>query len=206
VQRALAAGQISPAELLEHCLARMPDAQRSGAFVTIDENGARRAAAALGRRQRGPLYGIPCAVKDLVDVAGLPTAAGRASGPVAREDAPIVAMLRAAGAVIVGKTRTDELGLATFTPGTHGPHDPGRTVAAPAADRPSRWHSARPSWPSRPTPRAAHAYRQRPAASPACARQPEACRAAVPCRSQRASTGSGSSPPTAQTSISPGGS
>jgi aspartyl-tRNA(Asn)/glutamyl-tRNA(Gln) amidotransferase subunit A len=128
VQGALAADQISPSELLERCLARMPEAQRSGAFVMIDENGARKAAATLDRRRRGPLYGIPCAVKDLVDVAGLPTAAGRASGPVAREDAPIVRMLRAAGAIIVGKTRTDELGLATFTPGTYDPHDPGRSV------------------------------------------------------------------------------
>jgi len=128
VQRALAADQISPPELLERCLARMPEAQRSGAFVTIDENGARKAAAALDPRRRGALYGIPCAVKDLVDVDGLPTAAGRTSGPVAREDAPIVSMLRAAGAIIVGKTRTDELGLATFTPGTHDPHDPGRSI------------------------------------------------------------------------------
>jgi len=131
VRRALATGQISPTELLERCLARMPEAQQSGAFVVIDEAGARRAAAAQAAVEpdrRGPLSGIPCAVKDLVDVAGLPTAAGRPAGPVAPEDAPIVRMLRTAGAVIVGKTRTDELGLATFTPGTRDPRDPARTV------------------------------------------------------------------------------
>jgi aspartyl-tRNA(Asn)/glutamyl-tRNA(Gln) amidotransferase subunit A len=82
----------------------------------------------LPRAPRGPLHGVPCAVKDLVDVAGLPTAAGRASGPVAAADAPLVARLRDAGAIIVGKTRTDELGLGTLTPGAVDPDDPDRSV------------------------------------------------------------------------------
>jgi aspartyl-tRNA(Asn)/glutamyl-tRNA(Gln) amidotransferase subunit A len=127
-QRAIEAGELSPGELLECCLARIPDAQRSGAFVVVDESGARRAAARLPRRPRGPLHGVPCAVKDLVDVAGLPTAAGRASGTVAVADAPIVRRLRDAGAIIVGKTRTDELGLGTLTPGACDPREPGRSV------------------------------------------------------------------------------
>lgn len=128
LQAALASGTLSPREALEQCLARLPSALSCGAFVAVDEAGARRAAARLDPRRRGPLYGVPCAVKDLVDVAGLPTARGRRSARVASADAPLVARLRAAGALIMGKTRTDELGLGTLTPGTRDPRDPRRSV------------------------------------------------------------------------------
>jgi aspartyl-tRNA(Asn)/glutamyl-tRNA(Gln) amidotransferase subunit A len=63
-------------------------------------------------RPLGPLDGVPCTVKDLVDVAGLPTRRGSRltdPGPVA-EDAPSVVGLKAAGAVIIGKTTTTEFG------------------------------------------------------------------------------------------------
>ena len=70
---------------------------------------------------------MPVAVKDLIDVAGLPTALGRSEGRVAERDAAIVARLREAGAVIVGKTRTDELGLGALTPGASDPRDAGRS-------------------------------------------------------------------------------
>ena len=105
----------------------MGDAQAHGAFVVVDEDGARRAAAALPRHPQGPLHGIPVAVKDLIDVAGLPTALGRSAGRVADRDAAIVARLREAGAVIVGKTRTDELGLGALTPGASDPRDAARS-------------------------------------------------------------------------------
>jgi Asp-tRNA(Asn)/Glu-tRNA(Gln) amidotransferase A subunit family amidase len=127
VSRLLAAGDTSPLEVLNACLSRIPTAQEHGAFVHIDEDGARRAAEALPRGPQGPLHGIPVAVKDLIDVAGLPTALGRRQGRVADRDAAIVARLREQGAVIVGKTRTDELGLGALTPGASDPRDARRS-------------------------------------------------------------------------------
>jgi aspartyl-tRNA(Asn)/glutamyl-tRNA(Gln) amidotransferase subunit A len=64
-----------------------------------------------GGRLRGPLHGIPVAVKDVIDVAGLPTRANspsRAGIAPATADATVVAHLRAAGAIILGKVHTTE--------------------------------------------------------------------------------------------------
>jgi Asp-tRNA(Asn)/Glu-tRNA(Gln) amidotransferase A subunit family amidase len=127
VSRLLAAGDTSPLEVLDACLSNLDHAQEHGAFVHIDEDGARRAAEALPRHPRGPLHGIPVAVKDLIDVAGLPTALGRSKGRMAEKDAAIVARVREQGAVIVGKTRTDELGLGALTPGASDPRDSRRS-------------------------------------------------------------------------------
>jgi Asp-tRNA(Asn)/Glu-tRNA(Gln) amidotransferase A subunit family amidase len=76
----------------------------------------------------GPLHGVPVAVKDLVDVAGVVTAAGspKLAGNLAGGDAEVVARLRAAGAVLVGKTRTHEFAYGVLTPGTVNPWDPAR--------------------------------------------------------------------------------
>lgn len=127
-QRLLAAGEATPREILDRCLSRLGAAQASGAFVVIDEVGARREATRLRHDATKPLLGVPVAVKDLVDVAGLPTGLGRSIGRIAAKDAAVVARLRAAGAVIVGKTRTDELGLGTLTAGAADPRDPSRSV------------------------------------------------------------------------------
>ena len=85
------------------------------AFVTLDPEGAEAAAERADEERasgidRGPLHGIPVAVKDIIDVAGLPTGMGSAhfDGHVADDDAVCVTMLRDAGAVIVGKTGTQE--------------------------------------------------------------------------------------------------
>src|SRR5436190_22028876 len=64
VARLLAAGDASPLEVLDACLSNLDAAQAHGAFVFVDEAGARRAANALPSRPRGPLHGIPVAVKD----------------------------------------------------------------------------------------------------------------------------------------------
>ncbi len=77
---------------------------------------------------QGPLHGIPVALKDIVDTADMPTENGTVlhAGRRPTEDAFIVATLRQAGAVIMGKTVTTE--LATYHPGkTRNPHDPERT-------------------------------------------------------------------------------
>jgi Asp-tRNA(Asn)/Glu-tRNA(Gln) amidotransferase A subunit family amidase len=76
----------------------------------------------------GPLHGMPVAVKDVFDTADLPTAYGSPiwAGHQPRADAAAVALARAAGAVILGKTVTTE--FASYTPGpTTNPHDPTRT-------------------------------------------------------------------------------
>lgn len=88
---------------------------RLNAFVRIDADGALAAAGRSDERQRraairGPLDGIPLALKDNIDVAGLPTAAGiRAlQSRIARQDAVCVARLRERGAIFLGKTLMDE--------------------------------------------------------------------------------------------------
>ncbi len=90
------------------------------AFIRVDADAARldadRLDAERGRgRDRGPLHGMPISLKDLIDVAGQPTtAASRVlAESVARADAPIVARLREAGAVLIGKTNLHEFALGT---------------------------------------------------------------------------------------------
>jgi amidase len=65
--------------------------------------------------RRGPLHGIPIAIKDNIDVQGLPTTGGHASlrGPAAADDATVVRRLREAGAIVLMKTNMDELALNT---------------------------------------------------------------------------------------------
>ena len=89
------------------------------AWVQVDREGARRTAAALDteagtERTRRPLYGVPVALKDIFDAAGMITTSG--ARPFAHRrparDAPVVAALRAAGAIILGKTVTTEFAFA----------------------------------------------------------------------------------------------
>jgi Asp-tRNA(Asn)/Glu-tRNA(Gln) amidotransferase A subunit family amidase len=124
-------GTASSAELVETALARIEALDgRLGAFVTLLAGEARSEAAAKDAQRRrgealGPLHGVPVAVKDLVDVAGVVTGAGspKLAGNLATRDAEVVARLRAAGAVVVGKTRTHEFAYGVLTPGTANPWD-----------------------------------------------------------------------------------
>jgi aspartyl-tRNA(Asn)/glutamyl-tRNA(Gln) amidotransferase subunit A len=111
-------GEVSSRELCDAALARIDDPAGEGsrAFTEVYHAGA-RAAAEAADLERGagfiasPLAGIPVAVKDLFDVAGRVTRAGSVvlkNAPPAAADATIVARLRAAGAVIVGKTNMTE--------------------------------------------------------------------------------------------------
>ncbi|MBL8826503.1 MAG: amidase [Planctomycetaceae bacterium] len=117
-----AAGTLSPSELLEECLSTIERLEpQVHAWVRVDMDSARSLAAQLTaelrqNQRRGPLHGVPIGIKDIVDVAGVPTEAGSPwrRHHVAPADAPIVARLRAAGAVILGKTVTTE--YASFDP------------------------------------------------------------------------------------------
>src|ERR1051325_2683068 len=115
-------GELTPVELLEQCLARIDRYEdRVRAWVYLDRDGAREQAERLTaelkqNNYRGPLHGIPIGVKDIVDVFDMPTGCGskRWANSYARHDANCVERLRAAGAVIMGKTVTTA--YASFDP------------------------------------------------------------------------------------------
>jgi aspartyl-tRNA(Asn)/glutamyl-tRNA(Gln) amidotransferase subunit A len=114
---ALAAGTASAVELADECLARIDAAADLGAFLAVDAEGARAAARAADERRAagdaGPLTGVPVAVKDIFCTEGVVTTAGSRmlDGWVAPYDADLVERLKAAGAVIVGKTNMDEFAM-----------------------------------------------------------------------------------------------
>jgi aspartyl-tRNA(Asn)/glutamyl-tRNA(Gln) amidotransferase subunit A len=130
-------GELCPGELLAEALAAVDGRDGElGAYVAVDREGARRAAAAADEAWRtataGPLCGVPLSIKDIIDVQGLPTGCGNpAARPPATKDATAVRLLRAAGAVILGKVHLHEyaLGITGENPrlGTpRNPHDPSR--------------------------------------------------------------------------------
>lgn len=130
----LAHGMVSAEEVTRACLDRIAAVEDEvQAFVSLDPEHALAQAKALDRHRLsgypiGPLHGIPVAVKDIFDTADLPTEYGspQLAGHRPRDDAQVVARLRAAGAVIIGKTVTTE--FAYFHPGkTRNPHDLNRT-------------------------------------------------------------------------------
>jgi amidase len=146
--RMLAAGEVSAGELVELSLGRIEAAEGSlNAFRCVRAEGARAEAAEADRRrargERAPLLGVPVAIKDDVDLAGEESRFG-CPGSFARrtEDCESVRRLKAAGAVIVGKTNTPELGQWPFTEGpafgaTRNPwsleHTPGGSSGGAAA-------------------------------------------------------------------------
>jgi len=138
------AGTLSPVELVEACLGRIQalDA-RLLAWAHVDADGARAAARELEReakagRLRGALHGVPVGVKDIFHVAGMPTTAGAKAFAHSRPtvDAASVALLRAAGAIVLGKTHTTQFAYRDPAP-TRNPwkdgHTPGGSSAGSAA-------------------------------------------------------------------------
>jgi indoleacetamide hydrolase len=109
----LRAGKITSTALTTQALARAKADADLNAFVTLDEAGALKAAAAFDANDNKdkPLGGVPIVIKDNIEVAGLPCSAGTPALKhyVPKADAPVVARLRAAGAVIIGKTSMHEL-------------------------------------------------------------------------------------------------
>ena len=130
----LASGRISAAQLQAiYANAIAAENAALGAYVCIDQSASKTARESDARRAAttaiGRLEGLAVAVKDNIDVAGLPTALGLAGRKqrVAKTDASVVARLRAAGAVILGKTAVDEAALGTTgttadSGPTHNPH------------------------------------------------------------------------------------
>lgn len=117
--RAFAARTLSPVDLLDALLARIDALQpKLHAFIRLDAAAARDAAREAEReltagRARGPLHGIPVGVKDIIDVAGLPTTGHSRIllDNIAREDAAVIARLRQAGAIVLGKLATHEFAI-----------------------------------------------------------------------------------------------
>ena len=138
-------GTLSPVEALQSVMERIARLNpRINAFAVMNPTALEAAGQSATRwragRPLGLLDGVPCTVKDLLDVAGLPTRRGsRLTSPEpVPDDAPAVISLRSAGAVIVGKTTTTEYGWKT--PGdcplhgiTRNPWDPSRTTGGSSA-------------------------------------------------------------------------
>ncbi len=132
--RAVREGSISAEQLTEACLARVREADCDvEAWTYLDPEHALAQARARDQERRegkpvGPLHGVPVGIKDIFDTCDMPTEDGSVlhAGRMPDYDATAVQMLRAAGAVILGKTVTTE--FATYTPGkTRNPRNPAHT-------------------------------------------------------------------------------
>ena len=132
-------GSRSSVEVVDEALSRIDRLEPSlNAFAHRMADEARAEARQRGAELRagrdlGPLHGIPVAIKDLIEVSGVPTGYGSKVEPprTATRDAALVARLRAAGAVILGKTNLLEYAYGIAHPligQTNNPHDPGRTA------------------------------------------------------------------------------
>lgn len=120
-------GHVSPLRVAEDCLRRIDRLNPTlNAFITVTaelaQDQARQAATEIASgRWRGPLHGVPVAVKDFYDTAGIRTTAGfeHFRERVPQEDAQLVVALRDAGAVLVGKTNMHKLGMGTTSLDSH---------------------------------------------------------------------------------------
>jgi len=134
VARRIREGLLTSEELVQACLERIRQVEpQVQAWTFLDEEHALAQARVADERKRsgaeiGPLHGVPVGLKDIIDTADMPTENGCAlhKGRTPRADAAVAAMLRAAGAIILGKTVTTE--CAYFSPGkTRNPHNPEHT-------------------------------------------------------------------------------
>jgi len=125
-------GAVTPAQTIRRCFERIRALADPGIFIGLrDEKAVLAEAEALSiERSDGPLCGVPVAVKDNIDVAGLPTtAACPAFSYSPSVDAPAVAKLKAAGAIVIGKTNLDQ--FATGLVGTRTPYPVPRNPVRP---------------------------------------------------------------------------
>ncbi len=140
IARQVAAGELSPVEVVESALARVSELNpRLNAIVTLNERALDDARALEQRIARGEsvgrLAGVPVGIKDVTQVAGVRTTFGSPlyADHVPEEDALIVRRLRAAGAIILGKTNTPEFAAGGNTWNdvfgrTRNPWDPGKSA------------------------------------------------------------------------------
>jgi aspartyl-tRNA(Asn)/glutamyl-tRNA(Gln) amidotransferase subunit A len=146
IASAIQGRRTDPVLLLEKSLRRIDAVENEvHGWCALDRDGALLQARALRAeaekgRIRGPLHGIPVAIKDVLDVAGLPTCAGsetRVGVAPSMIDAQVVTQLRVAGAIILGKAHTTEFAYFDGPPPTRNPHNtahtPGGSSAGPAA-------------------------------------------------------------------------
>ncbi|MBI3636184.1 MAG: amidase [Candidatus Rokubacteria bacterium] len=132
--------RLSPVALVDACLARIRAQEPTlRAWFHVDEDGARavareREAQAGASRITGPLHGVPVGIKDILHVAGMPTTGGARAWAHSRPaaDAAAVGRLRAAGAIIVGKTATTEFAYRDPAP-TRNPWNVGHTPGGSSA-------------------------------------------------------------------------
>jgi len=129
--------KVSPVDLTKACLARIDQANPSlNAFITITRESALQQAGVaesevMRGNWRGPLHGVPIALKDLFDTAGVRTtaASGVFKDRVPTEDAEVVRRLKAAGAVLLGKTNMQEFAfggtsIVSYFGAVHNPWEP----------------------------------------------------------------------------------
>ncbi|HEU5434403.1 MAG TPA: amidase [Thermomicrobiales bacterium] len=135
VQAGYRTRRFSPVEVVRAALAQIAATEPTlRAFTLVDADGALRAAheaeADLAHgRARGLLHGVPVGVKDIFDVEGQPTRCGspsRDDAPAAAADAAAVRVWRDAGAIVVGKTVTQEFAAGVLSPPARNPWDPDR--------------------------------------------------------------------------------
>jgi len=136
IARAVASGKIKASAVIEAALRRIAAAEPTvNAFTDIVADRARRRAIQIDAGQyRGPLAGVPFAVKNLFDIEGLPTRAGskiNVDGPIAKRDGALVRKLEAAGAILVGGLNMGEYAYDFTGENAHygpsrNPHDPTR--------------------------------------------------------------------------------
>lgn len=121
--RAIATGEVTATRVVDTYLARIRNLDRElGAYLAVDAEGARAAAAAVDRARAanaplGPLAGVPLALKDNLVTRGLATTAGSKilAGWIPPYDGDAVTRLRVAGAIVLGKTNMDEFGMGSST-------------------------------------------------------------------------------------------
>ena len=138
IARAIESGEFTPTQAIDLCANAIAEREKDvGAFVTLDLEGARKAALAPGLKDK-PLRGLPVALKDIFDTADMPTEYGSPiyAGHRPMADASLVALIRRAGGTLIGKTVTTE--FAHLDPGkTRNPknlaHTPGGSSSGSAA-------------------------------------------------------------------------
>jgi Asp-tRNA(Asn)/Glu-tRNA(Gln) amidotransferase A subunit family amidase len=138
--QAIRDGQLTSLALVESCLARIAEREPSvAAWSHLDPDAALRQAREADARQRAGsplprLHGLPVGIKDVFDTVDMPSEYGSGSlrGRRPARDADAVAALRAAGAIVIGKTTTSEFGMYAPT-SCRNPHDPARSAGVSSA-------------------------------------------------------------------------